>query len=81
MSIIAFPSGSLKNAWREHRTVVLPEFQGLGIGVRMSDAAGEIVIAGGGIFFSKTASMRMGEYRNSSSLWKPTSKNQKARPD
>lgn len=80
-SVIAFPNGNIKNGWREHRTVVLPEFQGLGIGVRISDAVGEIMTSQGLRYFSKTASYRMGEYRNTSLLWKPTSKNMKARSD
>lgn len=80
-SVLAFPNGNIKNAWREHRTVVLPEFQGLGLGVRISDAIGEIIRANGGRYFSKTANHRMGEYRNNSPAWRPTSKNMKARPD
>lgn len=80
-SILAFPNGALKNAWRGHRTVVLPEFQGLGLGVRISDAVGEIVLANKGRYFSKTASDRMGGYRESSAAWTPTTKNKKARHD
>jgi GNAT superfamily N-acetyltransferase len=80
-AILAYPSGTVKNAWRGHRTVVLPEFQGLGIGVRISDAIGTIVKSFGGRYFSKTSSQRMGEYRNVSKLWKPTSKNEKKRED
>lgn len=80
-SILAYPSGTVKNAWRGHRTVVLPEFQGMGLGVRISDAVGTIIKSFGGRYFSKTASSRMGEYRNKSKLWKPTSKNQKQRND
>lgn len=80
-SAIAFPSGSIKNAWRGHRTVVLPEFQGLGIGVRISDAIGEILTSNGHRYFSKTSSYRMGGYRNNSKKWRPTSKNEKARVD
>lgn len=80
-SIIAMPNGNMKRAWREHRTVVLPDYQGLGIGVRIGDAVGEIVIGDGGRYYSKTANHRMGEYRERSSAWKPTSKNRKARPD
>jgi hypothetical protein len=80
-SILAFPSGSLKFAWREHRTVVLPEFQGLGLGVRISDAIGSIVTSDGGRYFSKTSHYRMGEYREQSNSWRATSKNKKARPD
>lgn len=80
-AIIAMPSGSLERAWRGHRTVVLPDFQGLGLGVRISDAVGEIVRHEGGRYFSKTANHRMGEYREKSAKWRPTSKNRKARPD
>jgi len=80
-AVIPMPSGTLKNAWRGHRTVVLPEFQGLGLGVRISDAMGLMVRAEGGRYFSKSSSSRLGEYRNNSPLWKPTSKNQKVRGD
>lgn len=78
---IAFPNGNMKNAWREHRTVVLPEYQGLGLGVRISDKIAEMFVLAGCRYFSKTSHPRMGGYRNSSSLWKPTSKNGKARKD
>lgn len=80
-SAITFPSGTVKNAWRGHRTVILPDFQGFGIGTRLSDAIGEIFISEGYRYFSKTAHPRLGEYRNSSCRWRPTSKNGKARPD
>ena len=82
-SIMAFPSGSFKNGWREHRTVVIPQYQGLGLGVRMSDWTAHYVSAilldGQGRYFSKTVHPRMGEYREHSPLWKPTSKNRVAR--
>ena len=80
-SLIAFPSGNWENGWREHRTVVLPDFQGLGIGNRISDAAGEMVLSWGGRYFSKTSHPRMGGYRNASSKWRATSKNGMARKD
>lgn len=80
-SILAFPRAGLKHGWREHRTVVLPELQGLGLGVRISDAVGEIVLAEGGRYFSKTASDRMGGYRNASPSWRATTRNGQCRPD
>lgn len=80
-SAIAFPNGYIKNAWREHRTVVLPDYQGLGIGVRISDAVAESFVMNGGRYFSKTAHPRMGAYRDASPLWKPTSKNKRDRQD
>jgi GNAT superfamily N-acetyltransferase len=80
-SALAFPNGNFRNAWREHRTVILPDYQGLGFGVRLSDAIGFIFRAEDCRYFSKTVHPRMGEYRNASPLWRPTSKNMKARPD
>ena len=74
-SVIALPSGTLKQAWRGHRTVVLPDFQGLGIGVRLSDTIAEMHIQEGKRFFSKTAHPRLGAYREDSPKWRSTSKN------
>jgi len=80
-SALSFPNGNIKNAWREHRTVVLPDYQGLGLGVRISDATAEVFVRQGYRYFSKTAHPRMGEYRNRSPLWTSTSKNNRARTD
>lgn len=78
-SALAMPQ--VKTAWREHRTVVIPDFQGLGIGVRISDALGELFRLDGNRFYSKTAHPRMGQYRDASPLWRPTSKNHMMRRD
>lgn len=80
-AVLTLPNGNLKNAWRAHRTVVLPDFQGMGIGVRFSDAIAQIHIDQGHRFFSRTAHPRMIYYRESSPLWKPTSKHKKLRKD
>jgi ABC-type lipoprotein export system ATPase subunit/GNAT superfamily N-acetyltransferase len=74
-SILAFPNGNMKNAWREHRTVVVPEWQGMGIGNAISETIASEVVRTGYRFFSKTAHPAMGEHRNHSALWRPTSKN------
>lgn len=73
--------GFVRNAWRGHRTVVLPDYQGLGIGVRLSDAIAQLHVEAGKRYFSKTAHPRMGEYRNRSPLWTPTAKNGMSRAD
>lgn len=78
---LAFPNAHMSNAWREHRTVVLPDFQGMGMGVRISDAIGALLVDEGKRYFSKTAHPRMGAYRENSPVWKGTTKNRKARPD
>ena len=77
-SIVSFPHGRIKHGWRGHRTVVLPDFQGLGIGPRLSDWLGEYVLSiKGGRFFSKTSHPRLGAYREASPYWRATSSNRK----
>jgi GNAT superfamily N-acetyltransferase len=78
---MTMPNGFIKNAWRGHRTVILPDYQGLGIGVRFSDAIAQIHLDQGHRYFSRTAHPRMGFYREHSELWKATSKNKKLRKD
>lgn len=65
--------------FRESRLVVLPDFQGMGIGTRFSNAIGEIFLNNDYRYFSKTAHIRMGEYRQKSDLWRPTATNLKSR--
>jgi ABC-type lipoprotein export system ATPase subunit len=65
--------------WRGHRTVILPEFQGLGIGTAFSDAIAQIYVDRGLRYFSKTAHPSFGEHREKSPLWRPTSTNRKSR--
>jgi GNAT superfamily N-acetyltransferase len=81
VAVLAQPSGFIKNGWRGHRTVILPEFQGLGIGPLLSNTIGEMMIAEGKRYFSKTAHPRLGGYRDASPLWRPTTKNHMARKD
>jgi GNAT superfamily N-acetyltransferase len=78
---ITLPSGTLKNAWRGHRTVILPDYQGMGIGVRFANQIAQIHLDEGHRFFSRTAHPKMIWYRENSPLWKPTSKNKKLRKD
>lgn len=68
------PSGTIKNAYRLSRTVVLPDYQGLGIGSKMSEFICSIVK---GRCFTKTVNPALGEYRNKSKNWKTTSKHLK----
>ena len=71
--------GDKRTRWRECRTVILPDFQGLGIGVRFSNAVADLFIEEGYRYFSKTAHLRMGEYREKSNLWRATDTNLKKR--
>jgi len=76
---LAHPNAYKKDCWRESRTVVLPDFQGLGIGVKVSDYIGSMVKAGGGTYYSKTIHPAMIAYRLKSEKWIETSHSRKVR--
>lgn len=76
-AVLAFPHPKIERAFREHRTVVLPDFQGAGIGVRFSDAVANLYLKNGCRYYSRTSHPRMGAYRDASKLWKPTRTNQR----
>jgi GNAT superfamily N-acetyltransferase len=80
-SVMSYPSGTVKAAFREHRLVVHPDYQGFGFGPRISEAVARHYIENGKRFFSKTSHPRLGEYRDNSPKWKPTSKNHMRRTD
>ena len=71
--------GDIRTKFRECRTVVFPDFQGFGIGTRLSDQIADMHIEQGYRYFSKTSHIRMGEYRQRSNLWRPTATNLKDR--
>lgn len=60
---------------RAHRTVVLAEWQGLGIGSRLSDAAAEWHHRRGSDYFGQTVHPTFGAYRDRSPLWAATEHN------
>lgn len=78
-SSIRMPHKNIEKGWREHRTVVLPDYQGLGFGMRLSEWLGEYHIAEGERLYSRTTHPRIGEARNASPLWRNTGKNLRQR--
>ena len=80
-SVLALPHPKIKKAWRGHRLVVLPDYQGMSIGRAMTEFTGELLLSEGKRYFAKTANIKLGEYRNKSANWRGTSKNGIARPD
>lgn len=80
-SIIPLPSGSYTNAWREHRLVVLPDFQGFGIGSKISEFTGAILKQANRTYYTKTINPALGLYRMKHiEKWKATGKNLKIEP-
>ncbi len=55
--------------WREHRTVVLPDFQGVGIGNALSEWLGGYLKSWGLRFTSVTRHPAMSRHRTRSPLW------------
>jgi len=66
-------------AYRDSRIVVLPDFQGMGLGTSISNLLGGVFKSMGARYFTKTIHPALGEYRNNSSKWKPTAFNGKIR--
>jgi len=71
----SLPSGTVFHAWREHRIVVLPDYQGFGIGMRLSETIAEFYTSKGNRYFAKTSHRKLGVVRNESDKWAATSTN------
>ncbi len=56
--------------WREHRTVCLPDFQGVGIGNALSEFVASLFAATGKRYCSRTSHPAMIRHRANSKLWK-----------
>jgi len=72
--------GAAAPAQRAHRTVVLPEWQGVGVGSRLSDAVAEVHRRRGSDYYGQTVHPTFGGYRDRSALWTPTEFNHR-RPE
>lgn len=59
-------------AWREHRSVVLPDYQGVGIGTAFTDFVAQYFIDNGKRFISTTSNPAMIFSRNKNPLWRCT---------
>lgn len=77
-SMISQPNAHMINAFREHRTVILPDYQGLGIGKVASELVGSCMKILGWTFYSKTTHPSYTHYRNKSPNWIGTSTNGKS---
>ena len=72
-------SRNSKKGYRLSRLVVLPDYQGLGIGRHISDFCAGIMINQDAKYYVKTVSPALGEYNNKSENWEPTAFNGKIR--
>lgn len=78
-AVIPQPSGHFKNGVRESRIVVLPDYQGLGLGTTISNFTAAIYKDSDYRYFTKTVHPAIGGYRNNNKdIWRGTSKNGKS---
>lgn len=70
-AVLPFPHAR-RSGWREHRTVCLPDFQGVGIGNAMSDFVAGMFRAKRKPYFSVTANPAMVYHRAKSNRWRMT---------
>ena len=78
-ALLAFP-GSIKNAYRAHRIVVLPDFQGLGIGTKMLEYFANLHSKVGYPFYIRTSHVKLHNYLETSKNWKETARSGKKSP-
>ncbi len=78
-AVLPFPH-PLRPGWREHRTVCLPDFQGIGIGNAMSEFVASLYRATGRPYFSTTSHPAMIAHRTRSPLWRVTRKPSRVHP-
>ena len=75
VGVLPQPSGYYEKGVRGTRTVVLPSFQGIGIGSKVTEFVASIYKADGYRYFTKTVNPKLGEYRSRSENWLATAKN------
>lgn len=68
-SVLPFPHPIVKNKWKCHRIVVLPDFQGIGIGSILMDNIGEIYKENGKQLLIVTSSPSMISCLKKSKKW------------
>lgn len=76
-SLLPLPSGTIQNAYRGHRLVILPDFQGFGLGGKISEFMGGILKNNNKVLYTKTVNPALGWYREKSKNWEGTPRNKK----
>lgn len=76
-AVLPVPSGNLKHGFRPTRTVILPDYQGLGIGTKLSEAIGDIYLEKGYKFYYRSSHLRLRTFWENSPYWVATSHNNK----
>ena len=81
VALLNAPRKGMSNGFSISRVVVLPDFQGLGIGVKITEIVCAICKNEGGKIYIKTVNPALGEYFNKSELWRASATNGKGRKE
>lgn len=68
-SVLTMPNGSYKYAYRVHRMVILPDYQGLGIGTKILDWFGDYYYKQGKKLFIRSTHVRLHKHCSKSNKW------------
>ena len=68
-SVLPFPHPILKNHWKGHRTVILPDYQGIGLGHLLSTNIAELLKAEGKGFLSTSSNPAFINSRKNDKNW------------
>lgn len=79
VAIINQPRKGCSNGFAISRIVVMPDFQGMGLGVKLSEFCGGLIRNMDGLCFIKTVNPALGIYFNRSKQWRGTAMNNKIR--
>ena len=80
IAILTFPSGTVKNAYRVHRLVVLPDYQGLGIATKMLKYIANLHVKIDCKMYIRTSHIRLHDYFEHSNDWVETQRSGKISP-
>lgn len=67
--MLLLPNGDIRDFWMSHRLVVLPDYQGMGIGTRLNEFCGEIMLNDGQKYYCKTAHFKLKNYYKTHKTW------------
>jgi hypothetical protein len=68
-SVLPIPSGTVKHSYRTHRLVVLPDYQGLGIGTKINEFIAKYYIDNGNRYYLRTTHVRLIRHMRQNPRW------------
>ncbi|GAB3272877.1 hypothetical protein GCM10027347_44840 [Larkinella harenae] len=79
-AVLTFPHPVVKNCLRIHRTVVLPSFQGLGLGIKLRNTIASLITREGRKLITTTTHPALIRQMQKDPLWACTAKKRHPKP-